>query len=178
MNQTRRSIIVLNTYMSRSTTTQLNTSCNHQQQQQQQQQQHHYHQTKNILLCPGQSSQHIGMLKHAQFTNNSHLRNLTQQANDILGYDIVDLCEKGPIESLNRTVYCQPAVVVASMLAFEKLKQERRREREVFFFVTPLLLLSSEDNLRMDCSPVRVRLSNVFDPGPNRMGLGYTRKKR
>ena len=34
----------------------------------------------------------------------------------------------------------------------------------------------SEDNLMMDCLPVRP--TNVFGPGPHLMGLGYARKRR
>lgn len=44
-------------------------------------------------------------------------------ASDILGYDLLDLCINGPIEKLNRTVYCQPAIFVASLAAIEKLKE-------------------------------------------------------
>ena len=64
------------------------------------------------------------MLKQAHLSTNPHLQNLTKTINNILGFDIIDICENGPIEVLNRTVYCQPAVVVSSILAFEKLKED------------------------------------------------------
>ena len=39
------------------------------------------------------------------------------------GYDLLDLCLNGPLEKLDRTEFCQPAVVVASLAAAERLRQ-------------------------------------------------------
>lgn len=40
-------------------------------------------------------------------------------------FDILKVCLEGPAEKLNSTRYCQPAVLVASLAALEKLKEER-----------------------------------------------------
>lgn len=45
--------------------------------------------------------------------------------NFVFRYDLLKLCLEGPQEKLNQTVYCQPAVMVASLAALEHLKEER-----------------------------------------------------
>ena len=47
---------------------------------------------------------------------------LFDQASEILGYDLADVCFNGPVEKLNSTVISQPALYVSSMAALEKLK--------------------------------------------------------
>lgn len=49
---------------------------------------------------------------------------LFEDASKILGYDLLSLCLNGPVEELNKTVNCQPAIVVASLAALqdEKIK--------------------------------------------------------
>ena len=47
---------------------------------------------------------------------------LFDQAGEILGYDLADICFNGPVEKLNSTVISQPALYVSSMAALEKLK--------------------------------------------------------
>lgn len=49
---------------------------------------------------------------------------LFDQANEILGYDLADICFQGPPEKLNATENAQPALFVTSMAALEKLKAE------------------------------------------------------
>lgn len=39
-------------------------------------------------------------------------------------YDLQKLCLEGPQEKLNQTIYCQPAVFVASLASLERLKHE------------------------------------------------------
>ena len=41
-----------------------------------------------------------------------------------LRYDLHRACVEGPVERLNSTVVCQPAIFVASMAAVEKLRCE------------------------------------------------------
>lgn len=45
-----------------------------------------------------------------------------QVAERVLGYDLQSLCLHGPQSSLDKTIHCQPAVVVASLAAVEYLK--------------------------------------------------------
>ena len=79
--------------------------------------------SKTAFLFPGQGAQSVGMgaelaaaLPQAQ--------QLFEQAADILGYDLLKLCTKGPAERLNSTVYSQPALFVCSLAALEQLKQD------------------------------------------------------
>merc|ERR1712228_1100087 len=50
---------------------------------------------------------------------------LFDEASDILGYDLLEVCTGGPKEKLDSTAVSQPAIFVASMAAVEKLKQEQ-----------------------------------------------------
>lgn len=40
-------------------------------------------------------------------------------------YDLLKLCLEGPKQKLDQTQYCQPAVLVSSLAALERLKEER-----------------------------------------------------
>ena len=44
------------------------------------------------------------------------------KANEILGYDLLNICVEGPAEKLNTTEISQPAIYVASLAAVEKLR--------------------------------------------------------
>lgn len=71
------------------------------------------------FLFPGQGSQYVGMT--GRFSPPT-VDTLFSTANDILGYDIRTLCLEGPQDSLNKTLHCQPAVVIASLTAYEHIK--------------------------------------------------------
>jgi [acyl-carrier-protein] S-malonyltransferase len=51
-------------------------------------------------------------------------RKLYDQARDVLGYDLAEICFSGPTEKLDATVYSQPALFVTSLAALELLKAE------------------------------------------------------
>lgn len=53
---------------------------------------------------------------------------LFDEASEILGYDLLELCTSGPKEKLDSTVVSQPAIFVASMAAVEKMRQEQGQE--------------------------------------------------
>lgn len=42
----------------------------------------------------------------------------------LIRYDLLNICLEGPQEKLNETVFCQPAVFVASLASLERLKAE------------------------------------------------------
>ncbi|KAF0311629.1 putative malonyl-CoA-acyl carrier protein transacylase, mitochondrial [Amphibalanus amphitrite] len=46
---------------------------------------------------------------------------------DILGYDLLELCRRGPAQRLDRTEHAQPALLVTSLAAVERLRDERPR---------------------------------------------------
>jgi len=74
------------------------------------------------LVFPGQGSQYVGMMKDLK--DHPSVRPLVEKAKEILGYDVLDLCLKGPEEELSRTKNCQPAMFLAGMAAVEKLKSD------------------------------------------------------
>lgn len=52
----------------------------------------------------------------------SKVLQLFENASKILGYDLLSLCLNGPVEQLNKTVNCQPAIVVTSLAALQEQK--------------------------------------------------------
>lgn len=78
--------------------------------------------TTSIILFPGQGSQFIGMGKSLLAYPN--VKDLYENANELLGYDLLNVCLNGPKEKLDSTRYCQPSVLVTSLAAVEKLKEE------------------------------------------------------
>lgn len=69
----------------------------------------------SIFLFPGQGSQFVGMGKN--LINIPSVKLLYEKANSILGYDLLNLCLNGPKSTLDKTVYCQPAIYVTSLAA-------------------------------------------------------------
>jgi [acyl-carrier-protein] S-malonyltransferase len=49
-------------------------------------------------------------------------RRLFEEAADILGYDLAEVCANGPLDRLNSTVISQPAIFVCSLAALESLR--------------------------------------------------------
>jgi [acyl-carrier-protein] S-malonyltransferase len=76
---------------------------------------------KIAFLFPGQGAQYVGMAKELCATLPA-ARQLFDQAAEILGYDLLDVCANGPVEKLNSTVVSQPAIYVASLAALEALR--------------------------------------------------------
>ncbi|QCD77841.1 Malonyl CoA-acyl carrier protein transacylase [Vigna unguiculata] len=72
------------------------------------------------FLFPGQGAQAVGMGKEAQNVPAAAL--LFSKANDILGFDLLDICINGPKEKLDSTVISQPAIYVTSLAAVELLR--------------------------------------------------------
>lgn len=80
------------------------------------------------LMFPGQGSQYVGMGKDLiSRTTLPGVQELLRVAEGVLGYDLRPLFLHGPQERLNETVYCQPAVVVASLAGLEQLKHEKKK---------------------------------------------------
>src|SRR6516165_4271167 len=77
--------------------------------------------SKAAFLFPGQGAQFVGMGRQL-VESLSAARRLFDQATDILGYNLVDLCLNGPAERLNSTAVSQPAIFVASLAALESLR--------------------------------------------------------
>lgn len=77
----------------------------------------------SLILFPGEGCQYVGMGKNLlRFPG---ARDIFDSASDILKYDILSLCLKGPKPKLDETKYAQVAVMVCSFAALDKLKEER-----------------------------------------------------
>ncbi|KAG5515052.1 hypothetical protein RHGRI_036179 [Rhododendron griersonianum] len=72
------------------------------------------------FLFPGQGAQAVGMGQEAQ--NVPAAATLYKKANEILGFDLLDVCINGPKEKLDSTVLSQPAIYVTSLAAVELLR--------------------------------------------------------
>jgi [acyl-carrier-protein] S-malonyltransferase len=79
---------------------------------------------KNLaFIFPGQGSQHVGMGKSLA-DDYAVARNTFQEADDILGMDLSDLCFEGPEEQLRHTEYTQLAVLTCSIAGLRVLQEK------------------------------------------------------
>lgn len=75
------------------------------------------------FMFPGQGSQSLGMLRdlaerHAVVTTTY------AAASDVLGYDLWNLVQQGPVEQLNQTEYTQPALLAADVAVWQVWLQQ------------------------------------------------------
>jgi len=79
--------------------------------------------TMIAFLFPGQGSQHAGMGKELA-DNFVVARQVFEEANDALGFDLASLCYLGPEEDLKLTANTQPAILATSVAALRVLEAE------------------------------------------------------
>ena len=79
--------------------------------------------SRTAFLFPGQGAQTVGMGKEL-YESLPAARQLFDQAAEILGYDLANICFEGPPETLNATNHSQPALFVASLAALESVKAQ------------------------------------------------------
>ncbi|RAL42327.1 hypothetical protein DM860_012110 [Cuscuta australis] len=72
------------------------------------------------FLFPGQGAQAVGMGIEAHKVPAA--AELYKRANEILGFDLLDICMNGPKDKLDSTVISQPAIYVTSLAAVEILR--------------------------------------------------------
>ena len=75
------------------------------------------------VIFPGQGSQSVGMTKELH-DNFAYVKDLFNQADDVLGYSISKTILEGPKEDLDLTENTQPAIFLASYSIFEMIKRE------------------------------------------------------
>lgn len=75
------------------------------------------------LLFPGQGSQYVKMMSGVK--DIPEVQELVKVANEVLGYDILEICLKGPESKLEKTEYCQPAMYLGGMAGVEKLRKDK-----------------------------------------------------
>ena len=72
------------------------------------------------FLFPGQGSQFVGMA-HDLYEGETLARERFHEANEILGFDLANVCFNGPVDALQLTANTQPAILVHSVIACELL---------------------------------------------------------
>ena len=77
--------------------------------------------TRSAFLFPGQGAQKVGMGRQLVEALPA-ARRLFDEAAEVLGYSLADVCFDGPPERLNSTAVSQPSLFVASLAALESLR--------------------------------------------------------
>ncbi len=75
-----------------------------------------------VAMFPGQGAQVVGM---GQALASSHevARRAFEEADEVLGYPLSEICFTGPVERLTATDVCQPALVAVSVAAFRVARE-------------------------------------------------------
>ncbi|MEM8487370.1 MAG: ACP S-malonyltransferase [Bacteroidota bacterium] len=76
---------------------------------------------QTMFIFPGQGSQYVGMGSDI-YEAFAPVREIYEQANDILGFDIQKLSFEGPAEQLDKTRFTQPALLTHSIACLEAFK--------------------------------------------------------
>jgi [acyl-carrier-protein] S-malonyltransferase len=79
--------------------------------------------TQFCMVFPGQGSQSVGMLKQLA-EDFAVVEETFTEASEALGYDLWDLVQNGPAESLNQTEITQPAMLAAGFAVWRVWRQQ------------------------------------------------------
>ena len=75
------------------------------------------------VIFPGQGSQSVGMDNNL-YSSYSYIKELFDEADEILGFSLSKIITNGPKEKLDQTENTQPAIFLVSYSIFEMLKRE------------------------------------------------------
>ena len=75
------------------------------------------------VIFPGQGSQSVGMANNL-YNSYSYIKELFDEADEILGFSLSKIITNGPKEKLDQTENTQPAIFLVSYSIFEMLKRE------------------------------------------------------
>jgi [acyl-carrier-protein] S-malonyltransferase len=77
------------------------------------------------IVFPGQGSQAVNMLADIA-TTFSEVKDTYAEASNVLGYDLWELVQHGPAETLDQTVHTQPAILAASYAIWRILEIRKK----------------------------------------------------
>jgi len=86
---------------------------------------------KRAMLFPGQGAQYPGM-GMAFSSRYPESEAIFDRANEVLGFDLKQICFHGPAEQLNRTDICQPGILTTSIAIMEVLKSRHGLKPTLF----------------------------------------------
>src|SRR5207237_8026676 len=75
------------------------------------------------LVFPGQGSQFVGMGKRLHDASEA-ARRVFQQADEILGFKLSQLCFEGPADELEDTINAQPAILTVSLACLAAMREK------------------------------------------------------